>query len=78
MSLVRRPLDTTIAFALPPGEDTRDGFQHGGWAQQATDPAVGAAIGERMGRDFSWLFGQRSYEECWATGTKPEGRSRTA
>jgi dihydrofolate reductase len=24
---------------------------------------MGAAIGERMGREFSWLFGRRSYED---------------
>jgi dihydrofolate reductase len=45
-------------------EDTRHGFRQGGWAQQtANDPAIGAALAERMGREFSWLFGRRSYEE---------------
>lgn len=44
-------------------EDTRHGFRHGGWAQAgAADPAVGAAVGERMGQGFAWLFGRRSYE----------------
>lgn len=47
-------------------EDTRDGFRHGGWAQQATDPATATAIGERIGREFSWLFGRRSYEDMLA------------
>lgn len=56
-------LDGVLQGPGRPGEDTRDGFQHGGWAQQATDPAMGAAIAERMGRDFSWLFGRRSYED---------------
>src|SRR5262245_44547163 len=47
-----------------PDEDTRHGFRQGGWAQKAAaDPAIGAALGERMGREFSWLFGRRSYEE---------------
>jgi dihydrofolate reductase len=45
-------------------EDTRDGFRHGGWAAaRAGDPAIGAAMGERMGRDFTWLFGRRSYDD---------------
>ena len=43
-------------------EDLREGFRHGGWAQQANDPAMGAAMGRRMGQDFSWLFGRRSYD----------------
>jgi hypothetical protein len=30
-------------------EDTRDGFRHGGWAQQTNYPAMGAAMGKRMG-----------------------------
>jgi dihydrofolate reductase len=47
-------------------EDTRDGFRHGGWAQHSNDPAMGAAIGERLGDDFSWLFGRRSYDDMLA------------
>jgi dihydrofolate reductase len=44
-------------------EDTRDGFRHGGWAQQTNDPAMFKAMGERMGPGFSWLFGRRSYDD---------------
>lgn len=44
-------------------EDTRDGFRHGGWAGQSNDASLGAAMGERMGQEFAWLFGRRSYEE---------------
>src|SRR6478752_1245318 len=44
-------------------EDTRDGFRHGGWAQADNDPAMFTAMGERMGQDFAWLFGRRSYED---------------
>ena len=47
-------------------EDVRDGFAHGGWAQQANDPAMGSAISERMGPDFSWLLGRRSYDDMLA------------
>lgn len=44
-------------------EDTRNGFGQGGWAQQAADdPKVGAALGQCMGEQFSWLFGRTSYE----------------
>jgi dihydrofolate reductase len=56
-------LDGVLQGPGRPDEDTRDGFRHGGWAQQgASDPAIGAALGERMGEGFSWLFGRRSYE----------------
>jgi dihydrofolate reductase len=43
-------------------EDTRGGFRHGGWAQNDNDPALGAAMGERLGQGFSWLFGHRTYD----------------
>ncbi|MDN5915403.1 MAG: dihydrofolate reductase family protein [Pseudonocardia sp.] len=43
-------------------EDTRDGFRLGGWAAERSDPGMGPAMGERMGEEFSWLFGRRSYE----------------
>jgi len=57
-------LDGVVQGPGRPDEDTRDGFRHGGWAEQAAaDPAIGAAMGERMGGDFAWLFGRRSYED---------------
>lgn len=55
-------LDGVLQGPGDPDEDTRNGFHHGGWAQPDNDPAMGAAMGERMGRDFSWLFGRRSYD----------------
>jgi dihydrofolate reductase len=56
-------LDGVLQGPGRPDEDTRDGFRHGGWAQDgASDPAIGAALGQRMGDGFSWLFGRRSYE----------------
>ena len=56
-------LDGVLQGPGRPDEDTRGGFAHGGWAVAgAADPAVGAALGERMGGDFAWLFGRVSYE----------------
>ncbi|MEJ8278777.1 dihydrofolate reductase family protein [Pseudonocardia spirodelae] len=43
-------------------EDTRDGFAHGGWATARSDERLGAAMGARMGGEFAWLFGRRSYD----------------
>jgi dihydrofolate reductase len=57
-------LDGVLQGPGRPDEDTRHGFQHGGWARQsAEDPAIGAALGERLGGEFSWLFGRRSYDD---------------
>lgn len=56
-------LDGVLQSPGRPDEDVRDGFRHGGWAQDADDPAMNAAIGERIGAEFSWLFGRRSYED---------------
>jgi dihydrofolate reductase len=45
-------------------EDTRDGFRHGGWAIAAEDPAITAAVGQRMSPPGgAMLLGRRSYED---------------
>jgi dihydrofolate reductase len=44
-------------------EDTRGGFDRGGWATPESDPAMAKAMGAVMGGGFSWLFGRRSYED---------------
>jgi dihydrofolate reductase len=56
-------LDGVIQSPGRPDEDARDGFSHGGWADPGNDPAMGAAIGERLGDGFAWLFGHRSYDD---------------
>lgn len=76
-------LDGVLQGPGRPDEDTRHGFRQGGWAQQtAEDPAIGAALGERMGHEFAWLFGRRSYEDMlghWneAGGPFKEGLNQT-
>jgi len=44
-------------------EDTRDGFEHGGWGVPRGDEAMVAKMGERMGEDRAFLFGRRTYED---------------
>jgi dihydrofolate reductase len=56
-------LDGVLQGPGRPDEDTRDGFRHGGWAAERSDPSMAAAMGERMGERFSWLFGRRSYDD---------------
>jgi dihydrofolate reductase len=48
-------------------EDTRGGFEHGGWAIPYGDDAMVAKMGERMGEDRAFLFGRRTYEELLRT-----------
>ena len=76
-------LDGVIQGPGRPDEDTRHAFHQGGWAQHAADdPAIGAAVAERMGRGFAWLFGRRSYQEMlghWneVGGPYKDGLNRT-
>jgi dihydrofolate reductase len=60
-------LDGVMQGPGRPGEDTRGGFTHSGWAQLAgPDDAAGKAMGERMaagGGLAGWLFGRRTYED---------------
>jgi dihydrofolate reductase len=57
-------LDGVLQGPGRPDEDTDSGFRHGGWAARAgSDPALGAAMSNRMSPGFSWLFGRRSYED---------------
>ena len=60
-------LDGVMQGPGRPDEDTRDGFEHGGWAVPYSDEATGAKMGERMGGDHAWLFGRRTYEDLLAS-----------
>lgn len=44
-------------------EDTRDGFNQGGWSAPYVDDVMGQALGARMGQSGGLLLGRRSYEE---------------
>jgi dihydrofolate reductase len=56
-------LDGVMQGPGRPDEDTRDGFEHGGWGIPYGDDAAVAKMGERMGGDRAWLFGRRTYEQ---------------
>ena len=50
-------------------EDTRDGFEHGGWASAAmnsSDQAISEAMGARMAESDGLLLGRRTYEDLLA------------
>ncbi len=60
-------LDGVFQSPGRPDEDTRGGFEHGGWGVAYGDEAVVAKMGERMGEDHAFLFGRRTYEDLLAT-----------
>lgn len=71
-------LDGVMQSPGRPDEDTRDGFDHGGWGVPYGDETMVAKLGERLaeltGGEHAWLFGRRSYEELltyWNTQRGP-------
>jgi dihydrofolate reductase len=44
-------------------EDTRGGFEHGGWAGPYFDPILMKEMGEGMAQGGPMLFGRRTYED---------------
>ena len=56
-------LDGVMQGPGRPDEDTRGGFEHGGWAAASSDDVIGAALGERMAESDGLLLGRRSYED---------------
>jgi dihydrofolate reductase len=56
-------LDGVMQAPGRPDEDTRDGFEHGGWAIPYVDDGMGRAMGEQMGRGGSILLGRRTYQD---------------
>jgi dihydrofolate reductase len=47
-------------------EDTRGGFEHGGWAAAYTDEVMGRFMGERITQGGSLLFGRLTYEKMFS------------
>jgi dihydrofolate reductase len=46
-------------------EDTRGGFEHGGWAQANTDEVMGREMAKRMAKGGALFFGRRTYEDFY-------------
>jgi dihydrofolate reductase len=44
-------------------EDTREGFEHGGWGQPYFDEVMGQKAAEGMAGTDAFLFGRRTYED---------------
>jgi dihydrofolate reductase len=69
-------LDGVMQAPGRPDEDTRDGFEHGGWAAKSSDdPDIRRAIGEQMAESGGLLLGRRTYEDLlsyWNAQTDSE------
>jgi hypothetical protein len=52
-----------LPVSISADEDTRGGFEYGGWAAARNDETMGAKVGERMRGEHAFLFGRRSYED---------------
>jgi dihydrofolate reductase len=59
-------LDGVMQAPGRPDEDTRDGFQHGGWAQPYNDPVMGRVMAEGMAEAGPLLLGRRTYEDFFS------------
>jgi dihydrofolate reductase len=67
-------LDGVMQAPGRPDEDTREGFEHGGWSIPNIDDVIGAALGARMADSGGLLLGRRSYEDMlsyWNTQDSP-------
>jgi dihydrofolate reductase len=56
-------LDGVMQAPGRPDEDTRGGFEHGGWAVPYSDEVMGKAMGEGMANTGAMLLGRRTYED---------------
>jgi dihydrofolate reductase len=70
-------LDGVMQAPGRPDEDTRGGFEHGGWAVPYADQAMGRAMGERMAQRGSIVLGRRTYEDFAGYWPKQEDNPYT-
>ena len=55
-------LDGVMQAPARPDEDTRGGFEYGGWATPYADPVMGSVSAESGSSAGALLFGRRTYE----------------
>jgi dihydrofolate reductase len=54
-------------------EDTRGGFEHGGWAAPYTDEVMGREMGKRMSEGGLLVLGRRTYDHFAAVWPQQKG-----
>ena len=63
-------LDGVMQAPARPDEDTRGGFEHGGWATPYADSVMGSAAAESGSSAGALLFGRRTYQDFYAVWPK--------
>lgn len=67
-------LDGVMQSPARSDEDSRDGFEYGGWGVPGIDPVMMKVLGARMGNSWSLLVGRTTYEDfakVWPNMPKP-------
>jgi dihydrofolate reductase len=59
-------MDGVIQAPGRPDEDTRGGFERGGWAMPYNDEVMAQRMGEGMASSGAMLFGRRTYEDFYS------------
>ena len=63
-------LDGVMQAPARPDEDTRGGFEHGGWATPYADSVMGSVSAESGSSAGALLFGRRTYQDFYAVWPK--------
>ena len=66
-------LDGVMQAPGRPDEDTRGGFEHGGWAAKYADEESGKLAAESMANTEALLLGRRTYEDLLESWNKQGG-----
>jgi hypothetical protein len=64
-------LDGVMQGPGRPDEDTRGGFEHGGWATPFADDVAMQAMGAHISAQKGFMFGRRSYEDILGHWNSP-------
>ena len=66
VAFISLTLDGVMQAPGRPDEDTRDGFQHGGWGVAYSDPVMAELATKDMAGTGSILLGRRTYEDFYS------------
>ena len=70
-------LDGVMQAPGRPDEDTRGGFEHGGWALPYNDEVMGKVLAENMAGAGPLVLGRRTYEDFYGFWPKQTGNPFT-
>jgi dihydrofolate reductase len=70
-------LDGVMQAPGRPDEDTRGGFEHGGWALPYNDEVMGKVLAENMAGAGPLVLGRRTYEDFYGFWPKQPGNPFT-